>query len=68
MVGQITHSWFPLGYHVNVAKSWLVVKDRAEQVARDLFQNSAMNTSTEGRPYLGVPVGNQTFIRDYVIG
>ena len=58
----------PFGYHVNVAKSWLVVKEGVEQVARDLFQNSAVNITTEGRLYLGAPVGSQKFIQDYVIG
>ena len=58
----------PFGYHVNAAKSWLVVKEGAKQVACDLFQNSAINITTEGCPYLGAPVGSQAFIQDYVTG
>ena len=54
------------GYHVNVAKSWLVVKEGAESVTCNLFKDSQINVTTEGRQYLGAPVGRQSFIQEFV--
>ena len=54
------------GYFVNDFKTWLVVKKEAEALARDFFKDSSINITTEGRPYLGAPLGTLSFIHDFV--
>jgi hypothetical protein len=45
------------GYFVNPNKSWLIVKESYKQLAESLFANSNVNITTDGRPYLGSPLG-----------
>ena len=51
---------------MNDSKTWLVVKEEAEFAAHDLFKDSSINISTEGRPCLGAPIGTATFINEFV--
>ena len=50
----------------NASKSWLVVKAEQEQEARDLFANTGVNFSIEGRKYLGGFVGTTEGKENYV--
>ena len=38
-----------LGYNQNAAKSWLVVKQHTEVCAREVFEGTNINITTEGR-------------------
>jgi len=51
--------------HVNVSKSWLVIKDDCYYATCDLFVS--LQITNEGRPYLGAPPEfASTFIQDKV--
>ena len=49
------------GYHVNASKSWLVVKEESFEEACTLFKGTSLRITTEGRPYLGAPLGSPEF-------
>ena len=51
---------------MNNSKTWLVVKPEAEAEAREVFLDSQINVTTEGRPYLGALLGSQPYIESFV--
>ena len=53
------------GYHVNAAKTWLVVKEEYLASAQRVFDGSGIQITSAGRPYLGAAIGSQDYIRDY---
>ena len=53
------------GYHVNAAKTWLVVKQRYFAQARRIFDGTGIQITSAGRSYLGAPLGCRDFIADY---
>ena len=53
------------GYHVNIAKTWLVVKKEYLASAQRIFDSSGIQITSAGRPYLGAAIGSQDYIRDY---
>ena len=53
------------GYHVNVAKTWLVVKEECLASAQRVFGDSGIQITSAGRPYLGAALGSSHYIRDY---
>ena len=54
------------GYFPKPEKSWLVVKENKEQEARQLFADTKVNISIEGRKYLGGFVGKNEGSESYV--
>ena len=54
------------GYYVNEEKTWLVVKPDHLNQARSVFNDTKVNITTAGRPYLGSPLGLVTYMQDYV--
>ena len=54
------------GYFVNPQKTWLVTKDNLLSSAFDIFGNSSVNITTDGRPVLGSPVGKPEYITEFV--
>jgi hypothetical protein len=63
---NLTHFGAPFGYHANASKTWLIVKGSALAQAHDIFSNTAINITSEGRPYLGAALGSQEYINQYV--
>ena len=53
------------GYHVNAAKTWLVVKEEYLASAQRIFDGSGIQITSAGRPYLGAAIDSQDYIRDY---
>ena len=53
------------GYNVNPPKTWLVVRDEHLQAAHDLFGLAGINITTEGRPVLGAPCGEEEYCRSF---
>ena len=53
------------GYHVNVAKTWLVVKEECLVSAQRVFGDSGIQITSAGWPYLGAALGSSHYIRDY---
>ena len=54
------------GYLASADKTWLVVKEQYLNKAKDIFKDYNINITSEGRPYLGPPWGNENFTNSYV--
>ena len=52
------------GYFPNPSKTWLVVKDPQSSISA--FENTGINITTEGRPYLGAAIGTEKYIEEHV--
>ena len=55
-----------LGYYPKASKSWLVVKAEKEEEAREIFADTGIQITTEGRKYLGGYVGTRAGAEKYV--
>ena len=55
-----------LGYFPEASKSWLVVKPSFENEAKQIFLGSGVKITSEGRKYLGSPIGNKSFVDSFV--
>ena len=54
------------GYHANGAKSWLVTKEQYLLHAKELFRDTAVNITSQGRPYLGAALSSDEFYDKFV--
>lgn len=54
------------GYHANARKTWLVVKEQHLSKANELFTGTEVQITTQGRPYLGAPLGSEVFVKEFV--
>jgi len=57
-------TWFWL--LCKASKSWLVVKENYYDAACRLFAGTSLKITTEGRPYLGTPLGSPEFTTAFV--
>ena len=55
------------GYHVNAAKTWLVVMPEHLAPAQHVFDGMGIQITSAGRPYLGAPLDFQDFIMEYTL-
>jgi len=46
-----------LGYYPNASKTWLVVKPEVYELAKEIFADTTINVTCEGRKYLGGFIG-----------
>ena len=51
----------PLGYFPNPQKCWLIVKHEKERLAKEIFSETTINITTEGRKHLGAALGFRAF-------
>ena len=51
------------GYFANAAKTWLLTKDKFLNQAKILFQDTQVNITSYGRPYLGAALGFKRICR-----
>ena len=58
---KITQLGTEYGYYPNPAKTWLVVKEGHLETAHNTFGSSSIQITTEGRQYLGAPIGFKEF-------
>ena len=72
-LGEIKKRWDTLtvigpyfGYFPNAKKCWIIVKPEREESARELFQSTAINVTTEGHKHLGAVTASQEYQNDYV--
>ena len=56
----------PLGYFPSPPKCWLIVKPEKEQAAKEIFSETVINITTEGRKHLGAALGSRDFLEEYV--
>ena len=54
------------GYHVNVPKSWLLVKPENLQEATTIFADTGQRITTDGVRHLGAPLGDLSFKESFV--
>ena len=50
------------GYFANAKKTWLLVEESFLSVVRNLFDETEVNVTAEGCPYLGAPLGSLQYI------
>ena len=55
-----------LGYYPNAGKCWLVTKSDNEEIARSIFEETAINITTEGRNHLGAALGSRSYLEQCV--
>ena len=56
-----------LGYYVNESKSWLIIKDKTKlETAKQIFGDSNIKFTCEGKRHLGAAIGTKEFIIQYV--
>ena len=55
-----------IGYYVNPAKSWLIVKPHMTEEASLIFADSNINVTCEGRKHLGAVIGCQNFKNKFI--
>ena len=76
-VGKLIHlkSWWEkvakegakFGYFVKPSKSWLVLKDHTKlEETKELFKDSPINITTEGKRHLGASIGTDQFKDEYM--
>ena len=54
------------GYFPNASKSYLVVKEEHEASARQLFMDTDVQITTDGKQHLGAAIGSKSFTEEYV--
>ena len=54
------------GYHPNAAKTCLVVREEQQEVAENIFTETGISITTEGKRHLGAAIGSPTFIEEFV--
>ena len=68
------HAWWNLlsdigpkfGYFPNASKTWLIVKEELLDQASEEFGDTNIQLTSEGRPYLGSPLGSLSFVNSFV--
>ena len=65
---ELTVAGPDLGYHPNAGKCWLVTKPEKEETAWSIFEETAINITTEGRKHLGAALGSRSYLEQYVNG
>ena len=55
-------------YHPNASKTHLVVKTEHAVRAREMFADTDINITTEGKRHLGAVVGSRSYTEEYVAG
>ena len=53
------------GYLPNAKKTWLVTKTQFCSIGKELFHDSAVNVTSDGRPHLGAPVGTSEYVERF---
>ena len=55
------------GYFPNPNKTWLVTKEGFHTLGSYFFDWTGVNTTSDGRPYLGAPIGSPHYVENYVL-
>ena len=54
------------GYYPNPSKTWLIAKNSSHAAAVAAFGDTDVQITTDGRPYLGSPVGTSEYVRSFM--
>jgi len=71
---QQLHEWWTklnrlgpaFGYLANSKNSWLIVKEQHLPRAKEMFGNTGVNITTEGKRHLGAALGSRSFVVSYM--
>ena len=64
---EIKESGTKYGYHVKPSKSYLILKDSSKlDEAKQLFETSPINITTDGKRHLGAAIGSEEFKDEYI--
>ena len=55
-----------IGYNLNAKKSYLIVKEQYKDKAKEIFGDTNIKISTEGRRHLGSVIGSKQFSENYI--
>ena len=53
-------------YHPKDDKCWLITKPEKEEIIREIFKETEINITTEGKRHLGAVVGSRSYLNEYV--
>ena len=56
-----------LEYFPKANKSWLIEKPEKYEIAKDIFKDTNLNITNEGKRHLGAVAGTEEFRKEYVI-
>ena len=56
-----------IGYFPKPSKSWLIVKPSMIHQAHNIFKNSGINITSDGKKHLGAAIGSEDFKTEFVI-
>ena len=54
------------GYHPNSSKTYLIVKEEHESKAKELFADTDVHITINGKRHLGAAIGAKSFTEEYV--
>ena len=54
------------GYFANPEKTWLIVKPKHQQSTEQLFRDTGVNITLEGKRHLGEGIGQKSFVKEYM--
>ena len=54
------------GYHPNAAKTCLVIREVQREAVEQIFEDTCIAITTEGKNHLGATIGSPTFIEDFI--
>ena len=60
--GKITEIGPQYDFFANPAKTWLVVKEEYLEAVQNTFEGLGIQLTTQGRQYLGAPIGSKEFV------
>ena len=55
-----------IGYNINAGKSYLIVKDKHKAKAIEIYKNTHIKITTEGKRPLGSVIGSKQFSENYI--
>ena len=55
------------GYFPNANKTWLVTKQQYCSIGREIFCDTTVNVTSDGKPHLGVPVGTTEYVEKFTL-
>ena len=54
------------GYYPNDKKCWIIVKPDKEECAKEVFKETDIKITVEGKKYLGAAIGSREYLDEYV--
>ena len=64
--GELSTHGQKYGYYVNAPKTWLIAKESVMSEASKILSGTAVNITSHGRPYLGPPLGSQSYVEEFI--